>query len=82
LRQTKSLQNLIRFRIPRFYAAIIGGANQDHGPAVDVSLVAALSKCDFFHAFSNAPFFADFTNDGSFSAAIAHPLAAALTQSA
>jgi len=58
------VQDLVRSRIKVFHMAIIAGANQDRDPAVDVSFVAPLPKCHFFHALWHAPLFADFTNDG------------------
>ena len=58
------VQDLVGPRIKVFHMAIIAGANQDRDPAVDVSFVAPLPKCHFFHALCHAPLFADFTNDG------------------
>ena len=58
------VEDLLRFRIERFRMATIAGANQDHDSALDVSFVAALPKRHYFHAPSNTPFFAEFTNDG------------------
>src|SRR4029434_4185372 len=55
------VQDLVGSRIKVFHMAIIAGANQDRGPAVDVSFVAPLPKCHFFHALCHAPLFADFT---------------------
>src|SRR5262245_55596543 len=43
---------------------MIAGANQDRDPAVDVSFVAPLPKCHFFHALSHTPLVADFTDGG------------------
>jgi hypothetical protein len=54
----------VRSRIERFEPAIIAGANQDRDSAVDVSFVAPLPKCHFFHVLSHAPLFTDFTNGG------------------
>ena len=71
------VQDLVRSRIKVFRMAIIAGANQDRDPAVDVSFVAPLPKCHFFHALWHAPLFADFTMTGSFSTAISDPLAVA-----
>src|ERR1700730_5135244 len=74
------VQDLISSRIEEFYTAMIAGSHQDRDPAMDVSFVAPLPKCDSFHAFSNTPFFADFTNDGFvFGGHRPHPLAVALT---
>jgi len=58
------VQDLVRSRIERFHSTLIAGANQDRGPAVDISFVAPLPKCHLFHALSHAPLFADFTNGG------------------
>jgi hypothetical protein len=58
------VQDLVGSRFERLDPAIIAGANQDRDPAVNVSFVAPLPKCHFFHAFGNTPFFANFTNDG------------------
>jgi hypothetical protein len=58
------VQDLVGSRLKVFRMAIIAGANQDRDPAVDVSFVAPLPKCHFFHALCHAPLFADFTNDG------------------
>ena len=58
------VQDLVGSRIKVFHMAIIAGANQDRGPAVDVSFVAPLPKCHLFHAFGHTPPFADFTNGG------------------
>ena len=49
------VQDLVGSRIKVFHTAIIAGANQDRGPAVDVSFVAPLPKCHFFHALCHAP---------------------------
>jgi hypothetical protein len=58
------VQDLVGSRLKVFPMAIIAGANQDRDPAVDVSFVAPLPKCHFFHALCHEPLFADFTNDG------------------
>jgi hypothetical protein len=52
------VQDLVGPRIKVFHMAIIAGANQDRDPAVDVSFVAPLPKCHFFHALCHAPLFA------------------------
>ena len=58
------VQDLVGSRIEGFDPAIVAGADQDGDPALDVSLVAPLPKCHFFHAFGHTPPFADFTNSG------------------
>jgi hypothetical protein len=48
------VQDLVGSRIKVFHMAIIAGANQDRGPAVDVSFVAPLPKCHLSHALCHA----------------------------
>src|SRR5215471_12602025 len=58
------VQDLIGSRIEGFDPAIVAGADQDGDSALDVSFVAPLPKCHFFHAFGHASPFTDFTNGG------------------
>src|SRR5262245_7237016 len=58
------IQDLIGSRLEGLDPAFIASADQDRDPALDVSFVAPLPKCHFFHALSHTPMFADFTNDG------------------
>jgi hypothetical protein len=74
------VQDLVGSRFKVFPMAIIAGANQDRDPAVDVSFIAPLPKCHFFHALCQAPRFADFTNDGFVFDCIPIPWLSPLTQ--
>jgi hypothetical protein len=58
------IQDFVGSRIEGFDPAIIASADQDGDPAPDVSFVAPLPKCHFFHALGHMPPFADFTNGG------------------
>ena len=56
--------NLAGFRADRCRMTNIACADQDRGPAVDISFVTPLSKCYLFRALGDAPVSADVANDG------------------
>src|SRR4029450_4329725 len=74
------VQDLVGSRFKGFPMAIIAGANQDRDPAVDVSFVAPLPKCHFFHALFTRPGLQISQMTGSSSTAIPIPWLSPLTQ--